>query len=218
MEGMEHLEGVPAHWLSYIYAEDVDATAAKAVELGGTLTAEPMDVPGVCRMAVVRDPQGATFGLFQPAGHPGMARHGLQPGGFSWFDLMTTDVEAAKAFYGGLFGWTAETNPMADGNEYTSWKRGEQGFGGMMQMEGEEWAGIPSHWLPYVTVSDVDAALAAASEHGGQVHVPATDIPEVGRFSMVADPGGAMLSIIAYAEAMTAGGEGGGEPAAATAS
>jgi predicted enzyme related to lactoylglutathione lyase len=213
MANMEQMEGVPAFWLGYVYSDDVDATAARAVELGGSLMSEPMDVPGVCRMVVVRDPAGAMFGLFQPAGHPGMARHGFAPGGFSWFELMTPDVEGAKVFYGGLFGWTAESNPMSNGVEYTSWKLGDQGFGGIMPMDGEEWANIPPHWLAYLTVNDVDAAVAAAVEHGGRVHVPPTDIAEVGRFSMIADPDGAMLSIIAYAGAPAS--EGDGEPTAA---
>lgn len=195
-------EGMPSFWLGYIYVDDVDVTAAKAKDLGGTLMAEPMDIPGVCRMAVVVDPQGAMLGLFKPAGLPGMARHGFAPGGFSWFDLMTTDVEAAKAFYGELFGWTSETNDMGGGNFYTSWKRGEQGFGGMVQMDGPDWEGIPPHWGAYLTVADTDAAVAAAIEHGGQVRVPPTDIPNVGRFAMLADPGGATLSVIAYAGGM----------------
>ena len=128
-----------------------------------------------------------------------MGRHGFQPGGFSWFELMTSDIEAAKAFYGGLFGWDAEASPMANGMEYTIWKYGDQGFGGVMALEGEQFANVPPHWMPYLTVADVDAAVAAATEHGGQVHVPPTDIPEVGRFSMVADPGGAMVYVITYA-------------------
>ncbi len=210
----DHFEGVPPHWLAYIYVDDVDAAVEAVKAGGGTVAADVMDIPGICRMAVAQDPQGATFGLFHPLGHPGMARNGFQPGGFGWLELATTDTAAAKAFYGSVFGWDSDTVDMG-GFDYTSYKLGDNSFAGMMAMDGPEWEGIPPNWTPYLTVADIDAAFAAAMENGGQVRVPINDVPNVGRFAVVGDAGGANVALIQYVPVSE--GEGEPEPAAASA-
>ena len=116
-------------------------------------------------------------------------------GRFVWHDLRTTDPDAAKAFYAALFGWDIQDVPMPHGTYRMISDRpadeGGQGLGGIEDVPQE---GVPAHWLGYVTVSDVDAAAEAATSGGGQVHMPPTDIPEVGRFSIVADPSGAVVA------------------------
>ncbi len=121
------------------------------------------------------------------------ARHGA----FSWFELMTADVEGAEAFYGKLFGWTTERMEMEGGMTYHVIKVGGDAAGGIMSMPSR--AGeMPSMWGIYVTVDDVDAAAGAVKEMGGHVLVEPQDIPQVGRFCVIQDPKGAVLSIITY--------------------
>ena len=118
-------------------------------------------------------------------------------GFFVWFDYNAKDPEAAKAFYTETIGWGL--THMED-MDYTIWQAGEAGIGGVMKLaEQAEAMGAPSHWLGYVSVPDVDATTATATEAGTTVYVPPTDIPNIGRFSIFADPFGAVVA--AYASA-----------------
>ncbi len=120
------------------------------------------------------------------------------PGAFSWCELMTTDPQAAAAFYGKLFGWKMEAMN-ATGMPYTVAKIGDAAIGGVMGMPPMAPAGMPPTWVPYVTVADVDALVKEVVSLGGKVHMPPTDIPTVGRFAVIADPTGATLNVITYA-------------------
>jgi predicted enzyme related to lactoylglutathione lyase len=119
-----------------------------------------------------------------------------QHGAFSWNELMTTDVMGAKAFYGELLGWTLQdtANPVM---EYTIVKAGDTQIGGIMAVPPQA-KGVPPAWGAYVTVDDVDALLPRVEQLGGKIRVPPTDIPNVGRFMLIQDPQGAMLSLITY--------------------
>ena len=119
-----------------------------------------------------------------------------QHGAFSWNELMTTDVPAAKAFYGALFGWDMQDDQTCDMN-YTMVKAGGNEVGGMMAIPPEA-NGAPPSWGGYVTVDDVDKQSVQAEKLGGKVIMPARDIPNVGRFAVISDPQGAMLTMITY--------------------
>lgn len=124
-------------------------------------------------------------------------------GMFSWFELVTDDVEGAKTFYGSLLGWTFERNTDS-GMEYTLAKTEgvPHPVAGMFDKEhimAENAEQIPPHWGNYVTVDDVDAAAAKVPELGGRIIVEPKDIPGVGRFSVIQDPQGAVISLITYA-------------------
>ena len=119
-----------------------------------------------------------------------------QQGAFSWFELMTTDVEGAKKLYTQLFGWETEDMPM-ENMSYSITKIGDEGVGGIMPIPPEA-EGTPPHWGVYVTVDDVDATARKAEELGGKIHVPPTDIPNVGRFCVIQDSQGALISAITY--------------------
>lgn len=123
----------------------------------------------------------------------------FRQGAFSWCELLTTDVEAAKKFYSELFGWNIE--PVADAlhqdMQYNLVKVDGTEIGGIMAVPPQA-QGMPPSWGTYVTVDDVDAAAAKARELGGDVVVPLTDIPEVGRFCVIKDPQGAVISMITY--------------------
>ncbi|WP_428558798.1 MAG: VOC family protein [Solidesulfovibrio sp. DCME] len=120
-------------------------------------------------------------------------------GFFSWNELMTTDVEGAKAFYAALLGWNLEDKPMPEmGMTYTLAKVGDAPVGGIMAMPPEAGT-MPPIWGSYVSVADVDAAAQKAVELGGKVYKEPTDIPGVGRFCVIGDPQGAFLSLIKFA-------------------
>jgi len=120
-------------------------------------------------------------------------------GDFSWVELLATDVEAAKAFYHGVFGWELVDSPMTQGT-YTVIKAGGRSVGGMMPMPSNVPTGTPPHWMAYVTVRDVDEVAKKVRELGGRVLVPPTDIPDVGRFCTFQDPQGAVISAIHYSD------------------
>lgn len=111
---------------------------------------------------------------------------------FVWHDLMTTDAPRALAFYQALFGWERKPFDMGEAGTYDMLYAGEIGIGGITPLDAGE--GVPSHWIGYVSVPDVDAACATAEAAGGKTHVPPTDIPTVGRFAVVEDPTGAVFS------------------------
>ena len=214
--GGEQQGQVPAHWGSYVTVESVDASAARATELGGTVLAEPFDVMDAGRMAVVRDPTGAVFSLWEARGHVGAQVLG-EPGAACWNELATPDPERAAEFYGGLFGWTARSQDMGGGMIYISFLNGGEPAGGMYRIT-EQMAGMPPSWMVYFAVEDADAGAARARELGAHVHMEPTDIPGVGRFAMLGDPQGAVFSIIRLLPMQEAAPEPGaaeqGEPAA----
>jgi len=113
------------------------------------------------------------------------------PNAFVHVELNTTDVDAAKAFYGGLFEWKLEDVPMADG-AYTMVRPGSGTAGGIMQ---HPVPGAPSAWLAYVQVDDIAASTAKAKELGATIMKDATEIPGIGSFSVLLDPTGAALAL-----------------------
>ncbi len=185
--------GVPPHWMSYISVENADQTAAKAKELGATVLMEPADVGEGGRMAVMQDPTGAWFSIWQPLKHHG-AEIFNEPISLCWTELMTTDTKKAAAFYGGLFGYTAKVQNMGE-IDYTSFMNGDIPTAGMMAITPGMGEGIPSHWAVYLTVEDCDATVSKAKSLGAQVYKDTSDIPGMGRFAVLADPQGAVFSV-----------------------
>jgi len=126
-------------------------------------------------------------------------------GAVSWTELLTTDPDAAKNFYAEVFGWKYNTMPVPgnEGMTYNSLRTADagerDGQGGIMAMPPGVPEGVPPHWTPYVTVDDVDATVAKVTGLGGEVVMPATDMPKVGRMAWIKDPQGAVIAIIKYA-------------------
>jgi len=119
-----------------------------------------------------------------------------QHGAFSWNELMTTDVNAAKTFYGELFGWTLEDMKTCDMG-YTMARAGDKEVAGIMAMPPEA-GDMPPTWGAYVTVDDVDASAKQTEALGGKIMLAPRDIPDVGRFCVICDPQGAALALITY--------------------
>lgn len=128
-----------------------------------------------------------------------MAEHGMPVSGdFCWNELATTDAEAAKKFYAALFGWEYKAGDV-EGAPYNEIMANGKPVGGIHQMGAEFGGPMPPHWMPYVSVDDVDAAAARVEGLGGKVCVPPCDIPHVGRFCVINDPAGAAISLITLA-------------------
>jgi len=191
--GLYQNREAPPNWLSYISVASADESAAKATSLGAAIIAEPFDVMEMGRMAIIKDPQGAMFAIWQPGTMIG-ATVVNEPGAFCWNELATTDPEGARTFYTQLFGWSAKVSEEGP-TPYTEWQRGEHSLGGMRGIGEGEPVSTP-YWLVYFTVENCEAATEKMKELGGAVHMANYDIPHVGRMSFGADPQGAAMSII----------------------
>jgi predicted enzyme related to lactoylglutathione lyase len=176
----------PPRWNSYVGVTSADEAAEKVKSLGGTVVAGPFDVMQVGRMAASADPQGAALALWQPK-PPGNPFVRDEPNTLCWNELWTTDLEGARAYYAPLFGWTMKISP-----EYTEVHLGEKGIGGMMTVPMPD---MPPAWLPYFMVTDVEATTAKAKSLGATIYVESKDIPNVGRFAVIADPQGAVFNV-----------------------
>lgn len=190
--------GPSAAWRTHIWVESADATAAQVQEAGGRIVTAPFDLPDAGRMAVLADPAGAEFSVWQPAGHKGAQRVN-EPGAWSMSSLSTPDLTGAKAFYGAVFGW--ETDTFAAGEiEVTLWRlpgfeggEPEQPVPADVVAVGSPSDG-PAQWGVDFWVDDTDATAARATELGGAAVVPPFDIP-IARTAVLADPQGATFSV-----------------------
>ena len=120
------------------------------------------------------------------------------PGSFCWFECGTNDVTIAKSFYTQLFGWDAVDVPMPAGGEgetYTLLKAAGEDIAGMYRLAGPIFEGVAPHWMSYVHVEDVDKTAARAESLGATTILPPFEVPDVGRISFFADPGGAHIAI-----------------------
>jgi predicted enzyme related to lactoylglutathione lyase len=110
---------------------------------------------------------------------------------------MTRDTAAAKKFYSDLFGWTWMEMDMGEHGTYHMHTPpgAERPVGGMMEMAGPQFEGIPPHWMNYIAVDDINASTAKAKDLGATVLVEPTPIPNVGFFSVIQDPTGATISM-----------------------
>jgi uncharacterized protein len=184
-------DGRPAAWLSYVTVESADATATAVGEHGGTVAMGPFDVMDVGRMAVVQDPAGAFFALWEPRASIG-AEVVNEPGTLTITQLNTNDPDGAQAFYGGVFGWRFDA---VAGGDVSFWGiyNGDRLNGGMMPLPpGME---APPHWLVYFASEGVDDDAGRIGELGGQVLVPPTSIPSGGRFLTAQDPQGGIFAL-----------------------
>ena len=190
--------GVQPNWGSYVTVESADKAAENAKSLGGTVLNPPMDVMDHGRMAVIQDPQGAVFSVWQAKNSIGVGvLH--EPGSLTWTQLNARDPAVAKQYYPALFGWKVQDHEMPaamGGGMHTRFMKADGPAGGMMQMPKD--APAPSHWLPYIAVADVNASAAKAATLGGKSYVPPTDIPGMGRFAVLADPQGATFAIVKF--------------------
>jgi predicted enzyme related to lactoylglutathione lyase len=187
--------GARPHWLAYVAVPDVDATAARAQELGSRILVPPTPIPTVGRFAVLADPQGAHIALFRPDQGDRPEPEGMPPvGDFTWHELATPDPDAAWDFYADLFGWE-KTSAMDMGEMGTYQMFGRKGatLGGIYRQP-DTMPGPPA-WLHYARVPDVNAAVEAASQNGGQIIHGPMEVPGGDWVAMMTDPQGGMFAV-----------------------
>lgn len=179
--------GMPPNWMSYVAVASAAAAAAKAKSLGATVHREPFDVDDLGRMAVLGDPQGAIFLIWEAKKSIGVTVRD-EANTLCWNELATNDANASRDFYTQLFGWTMKVSP-----EYTEIHLNGKGIGGMRTIhEGEP---TPPNWMPYFMVDDVDATTSKAQSSGGQAYVGPRDMGGVGRFAVLGDPQRAVFAL-----------------------
>jgi uncharacterized protein len=182
--------GVPPVWNSYVSVESADAAADRAAELGARVHAPAFDVLQAGRMAVIQDPQGAFFMVWQAKEHLGAALVN-EPGAFCWNELNSPDLEGSKAFYSGLFGWTIE--PFEGSPEpYLAIKNGDANNGGIREAPPD----MPPNWLVYLATEDTESGLAKVEELGGTKLMGPIDI-QIAKIGVVQDPQGATFALYA---------------------
>jgi hypothetical protein len=198
--GPVQVEGQPAAWTTYLAVDDIDAALTGVADAGGTVLMPAVEIFTSGSMAVVLDPSGAAVALWQAGDHIGCQRVN-EPNCAVWNELTTRDADAAQSFYTSVFGSSFASMDDAGDSAYRLMSVGERVVAGVQPMIGDIWGDLPSHWMTYFAVDDVDAAVARAVELGGAVRVPGEDNP-MGRFSVVADPVGAVFTVMSFNDPM----------------
>lgn len=197
--GMSPAECPTPTWVGYATVDSVEAAVGRAQQHGGRVVMPGMDIENVGRAAMVSDPTGGSIMPFvyrsDRAAAADKDQNPPQPGTFVWDELLTPDAARAKAFYTEVIGWGTSEMEIGPGMTYTLFLRGEQQAGGLMQLPKEA---LPqARWVPYIAVADTDVTVQKALELGARVRVPATDMPNVGRFALLEDPSGTSFGVIA---------------------
>ena len=186
--------GIPPHWNLYVTVDSADQAVMRAASLGGIVLAPPFDVMNNGRMAVIQDPTGATFQVWEPKAHIGVKIRN-EPNSLCWSELTTRNPKAAEAFYVGMFGWVPKHSGNAAVMEYTEFSVNGQPSVGMMAMPKEMPPHVPSYWMPYFHAADLDASLTKAKSLGANVMVGPQAIPDGARFVILQDPQKAMFAL-----------------------
>jgi uncharacterized protein len=188
----ESAAGVPPHWHLYVAVASADEAAKKAADLGGKVLEAPFDVMDRGRAALIQDPTGAFFSVWEGKKRPGIGVTG-EPGAFCWADLITGDQARANTFYEGLFGWKLKPG---EGKEsgYLHIVNGESYIGGVPPAH-QKSADAPPHWLIYFASADVDATFRRAKDMNARIVLRPMDLEGVGRVAMLADPQGAVFAV-----------------------
>ena len=187
--------GMPPVWTTCVSVVDLEQSVALVEPAGGTVLQPPMSVMDAGRMAVIADPSGAVFALWEAAAHIG-AEVVNEAGALVWNELTTPEPTEVLPFYEAVLGWTTEVTPMPEGEYFVFHVTGgnEQGIAGAMA---PPMPGMPPFWSVYFQVDDVEATVAKASELGAQVLMEATEMEMVGTLAVMSDPQGAVFSLMA---------------------
>lgn len=183
----------PSAWTTFVSVSDAEATAASITAAGGTVLAGPMKVLDAGTMTVFQAPDTSYGATWEPASHTG-AQLANEPGTFCWNELVSRDPEASSAFYGSVFGWGVTAADMG-GTPYTLFDLDGAQIAGMTPAPAELPPNVPSYWLVYFAVEDVDATYAHATAHGASAMLEPMDSP-VGRFGILLDPERAAFAMI----------------------
>jgi uncharacterized protein len=184
----------PTAWTVYVGTEDAEGLAQKVKSAGGTVLAGPMQVGDQGTMAVFADPTGAVIAAWQAAAMGGFSVGAAN--GFGWAELNSRGLDKALAFYRAVFGWDARMSPMGEGlPPYTEFLLGQDSVAGGMEMNSMVPAQVPSYWMVYFAVDDVDTTFARAKGAGAQEMLAPQDFPG-GRYAILSDPQGAVFGLL----------------------
>ena len=185
--------GLPSHWKIYITVDDVDATAAKVPEFGGTLIMGPFDVFVAGRMCIAQDPSGGIIQFWQANEHIG-AEVRDEHGAITWAELLTLDQAGAGKFYSELLGVMIDDSgmPTTEGDPYHVIAVDGEHKAGIMKMPAK---GVPPHWEVYFAVDDAAKAVETATSLGGNVMFGPQDMGDIGTIAVLQDPQGAVFGI-----------------------
>src|ERR1700680_3048699 len=182
---------VPPSWVPYISVKSVDATVKKAKAAGGKAISPPMDVGQMGRTAIIQDPTGAIFALWQANKHRGAVLKDV-PGSVCWQDLNTPKPAVAGKFYTKVIGWKTEDQNYG-GDAYHLFKIGKLAECGMWPWPMKK---LPPSWVSYWQVADCAKTVAKVQRLGGKVVMGTTEVPEMCRFAILRDPQGAAFGIL----------------------
>ena len=185
----------PPSWSLFVRVSDVHEAVVACTDAGGSVLAEPFEIPGGARVAVIADPAGAVLAVIsggpEPAeDEPLLRRH--EHGAVGWCELLSRDPHASVSFYDAVFGWTAVRDPTTG---YSVFHLGAVEIAGLLPMPGEVPPEVPSCWQVYFEVTDVDAAVTSALAAGGVVAKAPTSVGPM-RFAVLSDPAGATFCVI----------------------
>ena len=187
----------PSAWLIYVGTKDADETVKKTTAAGGHVIVEPIQVGPQGRMVVIQDPAGAFIGVWEPGEMKGAGVMNA-PNSFSWSELNARGIDKSLDFYKKVFGWSHKVSEMGGQGgmpAYNEFQVNGESIAGGMEMNDMVPKEVPSYWMPYFEVADVDKASSKAKELGAQEMVPPQDFPG-GRFSIVSDPEGAAFGLL----------------------
>ena len=184
--------GVPTNWTSYVTVENADAAAAQVNDFGGTVMRPPFDVMDIGRMAILKDPQGAPFAVWEARARIGAERVN-DLGCLCMNELTTGDVDAARSFYEGMFGWRMEPVDDDSGSGFTAFFFNGERVNASVLTAAE---GVPPHWRPNFTVEDASRALERIEALGGQSVAGPFQIFD-GAIATARDPQGAEFALFA---------------------
>jgi predicted enzyme related to lactoylglutathione lyase len=184
----------PTAWSLYIGTDDIDALAKRVADNGGTAVMAPFDVGDQGKMAVFQDPSGAFISAWQGSRMGGFQSTGANA--FGWAELNARGVDKALPFYTKVFGWSIKTSDMGEGQPpYHEFQVDGTSVSGALEVPAMVPAAVPSYWLVYFSVDDVDASHKTALGLGAREIVAPQEFPG-GRFSIVTDPQGATFGFL----------------------
>ena len=180
----------PPFWAMYVAVPKLEDAVSHITRLGGKAHTDVIAIPDVGRLRLMVDPQGAAFYIIEPASSEQRPEGAPEVGDASWRELMTTDANAAMAFYRDVFGW----QPGEAMDMYQIFNRPHGQIGGIMNKP-KEMANVPPNWQIYFRVPDVDAAAARITANGGQILNGPMDVPDGDRIVNAMDPQGAAFGL-----------------------
>jgi predicted enzyme related to lactoylglutathione lyase len=190
--GIRRTDDAQSLWVPYVAVESVGVTRDAAARAGGTVI-EAFSQPGPNHAAVIKDPEGAVFGLCAPDASD-IATLTDGPGTIWWVEVLTNTPDVLMQFYGGLLRWYFTEQALAPHPRYVTWMRGEQPVGGLLPI-GRDWSASP-RWQVLFQVDDLEASVAHVVAAGGNVEFGPLNVPKAGTLTSVRDPQGALHVLV----------------------